>query len=143
MENITENKIRKWIEGFHLSNNTETDRHITDFFSPNLERKEWLKKGFLLSKECQNYIDSHEYPIRVYLGISLKDRRKEFIPEGLTLSLLDKWTPPFIILSRLQMDDFENYSVANKLTSVLHMKTYFWQYKERGLYATNIYIALK
>ena len=23
------------------------------------------------------------------------------------------------------MDDFENYSVANKLTSVLHMKTYF------------------
>ena len=85
MENITENKIRKWIESFHLSNNTETDKHITDFFSPNLERKEWLKKGFLLSKECQNYIDSHEYPIRVYLGISLKDRRKEFIPEGLTL----------------------------------------------------------
>lgn len=143
MENITENKIRKWIESFHLSNNTETDRHITDFFSPNLERKEWLKKGGLLSKECQNYIDSHEYPIRVYLGISLKDRRKEFIPEDLTLSLLDKWTPPFIILSKLQMDDFENYSVANKLTSVLHMKTYFWQYKERGLYATNIYIALK
>jgi len=74
--------------------------------SPNLERKEWLKKGFLLSKECQNYIDSHEYPIRVYLGISLKDRRKEFIPEDLTLSLLDKWTPPFIILSKLQMDDY-------------------------------------
>ena len=133
--------MKKWIKSFQLSKNTETDRHITDFLSPDLERKEWLKKSFLLSEECQDYIDSHGYQIRVYLGISLREKRKEFIPEELTMRLLEKWTPPFIILSKLQMDEFKNYSVADKLTSILHKKTYFWQYKERGLYATNIYIA--
>ena len=56
--------MKKWIKSFQLSNNTETDRHITDFLSPDLERKEWLKKGFLLSEDCQDYIDSHGYPIR-------------------------------------------------------------------------------
>lgn len=141
MKNINNYKMKKWIKGFQLSNNTETDRHITDFLSPDLERKEWLKKGFLLSEDCQDYIDSHGYLIRVYLGISLREKRKEFIPEELTLRLLEKWTPPFIILSKLQMDEFKNYSVADKLTSILHKKTYFWQYKERRLYATNIYIA--
>lgn len=58
MKNINNYKMKKWIKSFQLSKNTETDRHITDFLSPDLERKEWLKKSFLLSEECQDYIDS-------------------------------------------------------------------------------------
>ena len=133
--------IEEWINDFQMSKINNVDRHITDFYKSKIEKKDWIKKGLLLSNFCQSYINLKKYNIFVYTGFSLKDRRKGFIPRELNYRILDRWTPPFILLSKIKIEEMDDYMVAYALTGILQRKTFFWQYKELGVYSTNIYVA--
>ena len=56
---------------------------------------------------------------------------------------MDKWTPPFIILSKTRMENEESYTTSNILSKILQRKVFYWQYKDKGLYLSNVYIAIE
>ena len=97
---VYKQSLQEWIDSFQTADVHTTDRHITDFSKQEISKKEWIKKGFLIAESCIEYIRSTDYRIFVYIGFALKNRRKPFIPDTLSLETMDKWTPPFIILPR-------------------------------------------
>ncbi len=63
--------------------------------------------SFLMASAFGDFSQSFFYTVNnnysfifVYIGFALKNRRKPFIPDTLSLGTMDKWTPPFIILPR-------------------------------------------
>ena len=62
---------------------------------------------------------------------------------GLSLVAMDKWTPPFIILSKTRMEKEESYTISDILSKSLQRNIFYWQYKEKGLYLSNVYIAIE
>ena len=62
---------------------------------------------------------------------------------GLSLVAMDKWTPPFIILSKTRMEKEESYTISDILSKSLQRSVFYWQYKEKGLYLSNVYIAIE
>ena len=56
--------------------------------------------------------------------------------------MVDKWTPPFIILSKNRIEISEDYFTAKNLSEMLHKKVFIWQYKEGSFFSTNVYITL-
>ena len=44
---------------------------------------------------------------------------------------MDKWTPPFIILSKTRMENKESYTTSEILSKSLQRNVFFWQYKEK------------
>lgn len=135
--------LQEWIDSFQTADVHTTDRHITDFSKQEISKKEWIKKGFLIAESCIEYIRSTDYRIFVYIGFALKNRRKPFIPDTLSLITMDKWTPPFIILSKTRMENEESYTTSDILSKSLQRNVFFWQYKEKGLYLSNVYIAIE
>ncbi len=119
------------------------DRHITDFSKQEIVKKEWIKESFLIAESCIEYIRSTDYRIFVYIGFALRNRRKPFIPDTLSLIAMDKWTPPFIILSKTRMEKEESYTISDILSKSLQRSVFYWQYKEKGLYLSNVYIAIE
>ena len=119
------------------------DRHITDFSKQEIVKKEWIKESFLIAESCIEYIRSTDYRIFVYIGFALRNRRKPFIPDTLSLVAMDKWTPPFIILSKTRMEKEESYTISDILSKSLQRNVFYWQYKEKGLYLSNVYIAIE
>ena len=119
------------------------DRHITDFSKQEIVKKEWIKESFLIAESCIEYIRSTDYRIFVYIGFALRNRRKPFIPDTLSLIAMDKWTPPFIILSKTRMEKEESYTISDILSKSLQRNVFYWQYKEKGLYLSNVYIAIE
>ncbi len=101
------------------------------------------KEELSYSRSSIEYIRTTGYRIFVYIGFALKNRRKPFIPDTLSLEVMDKWTPPFIILSKTRMEKEESYSTSEILSKSLQRNVFFWQYKEKGLYLSNIYVAIK
>ena len=71
----------------------------------------------------------------------MKDRRKPFIPNSLSLKELDKYTPPFIILAKKTIEIQQAYLRADELGKKLQKQAYYWQYKDDNVYSTNVYIA--
>ena len=140
---VYKQSLQKWIDSFQTAEVHTTDRHITDFSKQEIYKKEWIKKGFLIAESCIEYIRSTDYRIFVYIGFALKNRRKPFIPDTLSLGTMDKWTPPFIILSKTRMENEESYTTSDILSKSLQRNAFFWQYKEKGLYLSNVYIAIK
>ena len=119
------------------------DRHITDFSKQEIVKKEWIKESFLIAESCIEYIRSTDYRIFVYIGFALRNRRKPFIPDTLSLITMDKWTPPFIILSKTRMEKEESYTISDILSKSLQRSVFYWQYKEKELYLSNVYIAIE
>ena len=119
------------------------DRHITDFSKQEIVKKEWIKESFLIAESCIEYIRSTDYRIFVYIGFALRNRRKPFIPDTLSLIAMDKWTPPYIILSKTRMENEESYITSDILSKSLQRNVFYWQYKEKGLYLSNVYIAIE
>ena len=140
---VYKQSLQEWIDSFQTADVHTTDRHITDFSKQEISKKEWIKKGFLIAESCIEYIRSTDYRIFVYIGFALKNRRKPFIPDTLSLGTMDKWTPPFIILSKTRMENEESYTTSDILSKSLQRNVFFWQYKEKGLYLSNVYIAIK
>ena len=135
--------LQEWIDSFQTADVHTTDRHITDFSKQEISKKEWIKKSFLIAESCIEYIKNTDYRIFVYIGFALKNRRKPFIPDTLSLETIDKWTPPFIILSKTRMENEESYTTSDILSKSLQRKVFYWQYKEKGLYLSNVYIAIE
>ena len=135
--------LQEWIDTFQTADVHTTDRHITDFSKQEISKKEWIKKSFLIAGSCIEYIKNTDYRIFVYIGFALKNRRKPFIPDTLSLRTIDKWTPPFIILSKTRMENEESYTTSDILSKSLQRKVFYWQYKEKGLYLSNVYIAIE
>ena len=140
---VYKQSLQEWIDSFQTANVHTTDRHITDFSKQEISKKEWIKKGFLIAESCIEYIRNTDYRIFVYIGFALKNRRKPFIPDTLSLETIDKWTPPFIILSKTRMENEESYTTSDILSKSLQRKVFYWQYKEKGLYLSNVYIAIE
>jgi len=140
---VYKQSLQEWIDSFQTADVLTTDRHITDFSKQEISKKEWIKKGFLIAESCIEYIRSTDYRIFVYIGFALKNRRKPFIPDTLSLGTMDKWTPPFIILSKTRMENEESYTTSDVLSKSLQRKVLYWQYKEKGLYLSNVYIAIE
>ena len=107
-----------------------------------IQRREWLKVSFSILDICTEFIKVEEYNEFIYIGFSLKNKRKKVIPETLKLSMIDKRTPPFIILSKKRIEISEDYFAAKNLSEMLHKKVFIWQYKEGGFFSTNVYITL-
>ena len=101
MDTNCRKRLRRWIKRFSLSDDIYTDRHITDFCNE-IQRREWLKVSFSILDICTEFIKVEEYNEFIYIGFSLKNKREKVIPETLKLSMIDKWTPPFIILSKIE-----------------------------------------
>ena len=135
--------LQEWIDSFMETDIHTIDRHITDFSKQEIVKKEWIKESFLIEESCIEYIRSTDYRIFVYIGFALKNRRKPFIPDTLSLGTMDKWTPPFIILSKTRMENEESYTTSDILSKSLQRKVFYWQYKEKGLYLSNVYIAIE
>ncbi|MFC2672986.1 MAG: hypothetical protein ACFN1E_01050 [Prevotella melaninogenica] len=140
---VYKQSLQEWIDSFQTAEVHTTDRHITDFSKQEISKKEWIKKGFLIAESCIEYIRNTDYRIFVYIGFALKNRRKPFIPDTLSLETIDKWTPPFIILSKTRMENEESYTTSDILSKSLQRKVFYWQYKEKGLYLSNVYIAIE
>ena len=140
---VYKQSLQEWIDSFQTADVHTTDRHITDFSQQEIYKKEWIKKSFLIAESCIEYIRSTDYRIFVYIGFALKNRRKPFIPDTLSLGTMDKWTPPFIILSKTRMENEESYTTSDILSKSLQRNVFFWQYKEKGLYLSNVYIAIE
>lgn len=140
---VYKQSLQEWIDSFQTADVHTTDRHITDFSKQEISKKEWIKKGFLIAESCIEYIKNTDYRIFVYIGFALKNRRKPFIPDTLSLETIDKWTPPFIILSKTRMENEESYTTSDILSKSLQRKVFYWQYKEKGLYLSNVYIAIE
>ena len=135
--------LQEWIDSFLETDIHTIDRHITDFSKQEIVKKEWIKKSFLIAESCIEYIRSTDYRIFVYIGFALRNRRKPFIPDTLSLVAMDKWTPPFIILSKTRMEKEESYTISDILSKSLQRNVFYWQYKEKGLYLSNVYIAIE
>ena len=135
--------LQEWIDSFMETDIHTIDRHITDFSKQEIVKKEWIKESFLIAESCIEYIRSTDYRIFVYIGFALRNRRKPFIPDTLSLIAMDKWTPPFIILSKTRMEKEENYTISDILSKSLQRNVFYWQYKEKGLYLSNVYIAIE
>ena len=135
--------LQEWIDSFMETDIHTIDRHITDFSKQKIVKKEWIKKSFLIAESCIEYIRSTDYRIFVYIGFALRNRRKPFIPDTLSLIAMDKWTPPFIILSKTRMEKEESYTISDILSKSLQRNVFYWQYKEKGLYLSNVYIAIE
>ena len=140
---VYKQSLQEWIDSFQTADVHTTDRHITDFSKQEISKKEWIKKSFLIAESCIEYIKNTDYRIFVYIGFALKNRRKPFIPDTLSLETIDKWTPPFIILSKTRMENEESYTTSDILSKSLQRNVFFWQYKEKGLYLSNVYIAIE
>ena len=140
---VYKQSLQEWIDSFQTADVHTTDRHITDFSQQEISKKEWIKKSFLIAESCIEYIKNTDYRIFVYIGFALKNRRKPFIPDTLSLGTMDKWTPPFIILSKTRMKNEESYTTSDILSKSLQRNVFFWQYKEKGLYLSNVYIAME
>lgn len=140
---VYKQSLQEWIDSFQTADVHTTNRHITDFSKQEISKKEWIKKGFLIAESCIEYIRNTDYRIFVYIGFALKNRRKPFIPDTLSLETIDKWTPPFIILSKTRMENEESYTTSDILSKSLQRKVFYWQYKEKGLYLSNVYIAIE
>ena len=140
---VYKQSLQEWIDSFQTADVHTTDRHIADFSKQEISKKEWIKKGFLIAESCIEYIKNTDYRIFVYIGFALKNRRKPFIPDTLSLETIDKWTPPFIILSKTRMENEESYTTSDILSKSLQRKVFYWQYKEKGLYLSNVYIAIE
>ena len=124
--------LQEWIDSFLATDIHTTDRHITDLSKQEISKKEWIKKSFLIAESSIEYIRTTGHRIFVYIGFALKNRRKPFIPDTLSLEVMDKWTPPFIILSKTRMEKEESYSTSEILSKSLQRNVFFWQYKEKG-----------
>ena len=135
--------LQEWIDSFLETDIHTIDRHITDFSKQEIVKKEWIKESFLIAESCIEYIRSTDYRIFVYIGFALRNRRKPFIPDTLSLIAMDKWTPPFIILSKTRMEKEESYTISDILSKSLQRNVFYWQYKEKGLYLSNVYIAIE
>ena len=135
--------LQEWIDSFQETDIHTIDRHITDFSKQEIVKKEWIKESFLIAESCIEYIRSTDYRIFVYIGFALRNRRKPFIPDTLSLIAMDKWTPPFIILSKTRMEKEESYITSDILSKSLQRNVFYWQYKEKGLYLSNVYIAIE
>ena len=140
---VYKQSLQEWIDSFQTADIHTTDRHITDFSKQEISKKEWIKKSFLIAESCIEYIKNTDYRIFVYIGFALKNRRKPFIPDTLSLETIDKWTPPFIILSKTRMENEESYTTSDILSKSLQRNVFYWQYKEKGLYLSNVYIAIE
>jgi len=88
-----------------------------------------LKVSFSILDICTEFIKVEEYNEFIYIGFSLKNKREKVIPETLKLSMIDKWTPPFIILSKNRIEISEDYFAAKNLSEMLHKKVFIWWYK--------------
>ena len=119
MDTNCRKRLHRWIKRFSLSDDIYTDRHITDFCNE-IQRREWLKVSFSILDICTEFIKVEEYNEFIYIGFSLKDKREKVIPETLKLSMIDKWTPPFIILSKKRIEISEDYFAAKNLSEMLH-----------------------
>ena len=135
--------LQEWIDSFMETDIHTIDRHITDFSKQEIVKKEWIKESFLIAESCIEYIRSTDYRIFVYIGFALRNRRKPFIPDTLSLIAMDKWTPPYIILSKTRMENEESYITSDILSKSLQRNVFYWQYKEKGLYLSNVYIAIE
>ena len=140
---VYKQSLQEWIDSFLEADIHTTDRHITDFSKQEIVKKEWIKESFLIAESCIEYIRSTDYRIFVYIGFALRNRRKPFIPDTLSLVAMDKWTPPFIILSKTRMEKEESYTISDILSKSLQRSVFYWQYKEKGLYLSNVYIAIE
>ena len=140
---VYKQSLQEWIDCFLETDIHTIDRHITDFSKQEIVKKEWIKESFLIAESCIEYIRSTDYRIFVYIGFALRNRRKPFIPDTLSLIAMDKWTPPFIILSKTRMEKEESYTISDILSKSLQRNVFFWQYKEKGLYLSNVYIAIE
>ena len=140
---VYKQSLQEWIDSFLEADIHTTDRHITDFSKQEIVKKEWIKESFLIAESCIEYIRSTDYRIFVYIGFALRNRRKPFIPDTLSLIAMDKWTPPFIILSKTRMEKEESYTISDILSKSLQRNVFYWQYKEKGLYLSNVYIAIE
>ena len=140
---VYKQSLQEWIDSFIEVDIHTTDRHITDFSKQEIVKKEWIKESFLIAESCIEYIRSTDYRIFVYIGFALKNRRKPFIPDTLSLVAMDKWTSPFIILSKTRMEEEESYTISDILSRSLQRNVFYWQYKEKGLYLSNVYIAIE
>ena len=141
MDTNCRKRLHRWIKRFSLSDDIYTDRHITDFCNE-IQRREWLKVSFSILDICTEFIKVEEYNEFIYIGFYLKNKREKVIPETLKLSMIDKWTPPFIILSKNRIEISEDYFAAKNLSEMLHKKVFIWQYKEGSFFSTNVYITL-
>ena len=83
---VYKQSLQEWIDSFQTAEVHTTDRHITDFSKQEISRKEWIKKSFLIAESCIEYIKNTDYRIFVYIGFALKNRRKPFIPDTLSLA---------------------------------------------------------
>lgn len=140
---VYKQSLQEWIDSFLEADIHTTDCHITDFSKQEIVKKEWIKESFLIAESCIEYIRSTDYRIFVYIGFALRNRRKPFIPDTLSLVAMDKWTPPFIILSKTRMEKEESYTISDILSKSLQRNVFYWQYKEKGLYLSNVYIAIE
>ncbi len=140
---VYKQSFQEWIDSFLETDIHTIDRHITDFSKQEIVKKEWIKESFLIAESCIEYIRSTDYRIFVYIGFALRNRRKPFIPDTLSLVAMDKWTPPFIILSKTRMEKEESYTISDILSKSLQRNVFYWQYKEKGLYLSNVYIAIE
>ena len=140
---VYKQSLQEWIDSFLETDIHTIDRHITDFSKQEIVKKEWIKESFLIAESCIEYIRSTDYRIFVYTGFALRNRRKPFIPDTLSLVAMDKWTPPFIILSKTRMEKEESYTISDILSKSLQRNVFYWQYKEKGLYLSNVYIAIE
>lgn len=132
--------IIEWIDDFQTANKEYIDKHITDFLGE-IDRKEWVEISLALGARCQEYIEQKGYQTLIYNGFAMKDRRKPFIPNSLSLKELDKYTPPFIILAKKTIEIQQAYLRADELGKKLQKQAYYWQYKDDNVYSTNVYIA--
>ena len=132
--------IIEWIDDFQAANKDYIDKHITDFLGK-IDRKEWVEISLALGARCQEYIEKKGYQTLIYNGFAMKDRRKPFIPNSLSLKELNKYTPPFIILAKEKMETQQAYLPANELSKKLQKPAFYWQYKDDNVYSTNLYIA--
>ena len=140
---VYKQSLQEWIDSFLETDIHTIDRHITDFSKQEIVKKEWIKESFLIAESCIEYIRSTDYRIFVYIDFALRNRRKPFIPDTLSLVAMDKWTPPFIILSKTRMEKEESYTISDILSKSLQRNVFYWQYKEKGLYLSNVYIAIE
>ena len=69
MDTNCRKRLHRWIKRFSLSDDINTDRHITDFCNE-IQRREWLKVSFSILDICTEFIKVEEYNEFIYIGFS-------------------------------------------------------------------------
>lgn len=144
METINKMRLRKrilnsFINEFVKSNKDNEEKHINEFFS-NCRKKDYIKKALYCLYFTKRAIKDKKLTIHAYVGFALKTRKSHFIPTSISEDNFYGTTPPFLILTKYELERDSDYKQCYIITPFKIDCAYYWQYEDEDGIETNLYI---